>query len=140
MKRLFDGVGLTGWSRVWCGLLLAAVVALAAGCESSGGSSGGSSKKVVGTWWISNGNHGWYITFNKDKSWQISDDAAGNERRVYGTYKVNGKTVRGPRTNPGVGTGEIVATVIEDTIALDFIEHWHTPYKTVHYSGNRMDL
>ena len=40
--------------------------------------------------------------------------------------------------NPGVGSGEITATVDGDAISLDFIEHWHTPYKVVHYTGNRL--
>jgi hypothetical protein len=59
----------------------------------------------------------------------------GSGRRAFGTYTVSGNTARGPMQNPGTGTGEIVATVSGSTMALDFIEHWHTPYKTLKFTG-----
>ena len=40
--------------------------------------------------------------------------------------------------NPGTGTGEIVATLEGDSMALDFIEHWHSPYKTLQFTGVKL--
>ena len=112
------------------------------GCESGGGGDGEKSSSpgnsVVGTWSLSNAEGLWFIFFKPDNTWTICDNADGSQRRVYGTYTVSGKTVRGPMTNPGVGTGEIVATVDDNNIALAFIEHWHSPYKVVNYTGNRL--
>lgn len=124
-------------------LLGAAVVAvsvasltLVGGCE--GSSSGGGKADVVGTWSLTNGGSTWYILFASDNTWKISDTADGSKRRVFGTYTVSGDTVTGDMQNPGVGTGQIKATLSGDSIALDFIEHWHTPYKVVPYTGSRL--
>lgn len=118
---------------------MAAAFALAggflAGCESG---DGGGGANVVGAWSLTNGGSTWYIIFGKDGNWTIADNADGSARRVYGTYTVGGNNVSGPMTNPGVGTGEIKATVNGDSITLNFIEHWHTPYKTVPYTGKRL--
>lgn len=126
------------WIR---GLLVAAVACgLLAGCE-GGGSGGGGDEAggdVVGTWSLTHAGSTWFITFNPDMTWRISNNADGSGQRVYGNYTVDGSTVRGPMVNPGVGTGEIVATVDGNAITLDFIEHWHTPYKVVPYTGSRL--
>ena len=78
-------------------VLLALVIPLGlAGCSDSddgddNGDSGGSdNSKFVGTWALSQGGGTlWYIIFNSDNSWLISDTADGSARRVYGTYTVD---------------------------------------------------
>ena len=35
--------------------------------------------------------------------------------------------------------GDRKATISGDSISLDFIEHWHTPYKHVPYTGTRLN-
>ena len=126
-----------------CGVALLAATALLAGCESGGdddgGSNGSGGGSVVGTWSLTNGGSTWYILFATDGSWMISDTADGSQRRVYGSYTFNGDAISGSMTNPGVGSGEIAATISGDSISLDFIEHWHTPYKHVAYTGTRLN-
>ena len=125
-------------------VLLALVIPLGlAGCSDSddgdGDSGGSDNSKFVGTWALSQGGGTlWYIIFNSDNSWLISDTADGSARRVYGTYTVDGNTAAGPMVNPGTGTGEIVATLSGDTMNLDFVEYWHSPYKHVPYTGVKM--
>lgn len=121
--------------------LLALVISIAfTGCGGSGSDDGGGgSAKFTGTWALTQGaGISWYILFNDDGTWLISDTADGSARRVYGTYAVNGDVATGPMTNPGVGEGEIVATLDGDTLSLDFIEHWHNPYKHVPYTGTKI--
>lgn len=122
-----------------CGVVLLVAAALVSGCESGGGDGGSGGGSVVGTWSLTNGGSTWFILFAEDGSWLISDTADGSRRRVYGSYTVDGDAVRGSMTNPGVGTGEIAATISGDSISLDFIEHWHTPYKHVAYTGTRLN-
>lgn len=146
------------WSRLVrrcrsAGAILLATVALGllAGCEGGGG--GGSDndndtgsqtanredlEAVVGTWSMTRPGRTVYILFRADGTWTMYENADGTEPIVYGTYTVEGNTIRGPMNNPGVGTGEIYAIVDGDTMMLDFIEHWHTPYKTVDYTGARL--
>lgn len=126
------------FSRLFTAIFLAVAVSLAmVGCsDSDSGDGGGGNAKFTGTWALSQGaGVYWYITFNSDNSWFISNNADGSGRRAFGTYAVSGNTARGPMQNPGTGTGEIVATVSGSTMALDFIEHWHTPYKTLKFTG-----
>ena len=121
--------------------LLALVISIAfTGCGGSGSDDGGGgSAKFTGTWALTQGaGISWYILFNDNGTWLISDTADGSARRVFGTYSVDGDVATGPMTNPGVGTGEIVATIDGDTLSLDFIEHWHNPYKHVPYTGTKI--
>ena len=127
-------------------VLLALVLPLGlAGCSDSddggddGDSGGSDNSKFVGTWALSQGGGTlWYIIFNSDNSWLISDTADGSARRVYGTYTVDGNTAAGPMVNPGIGTGEIVAVLEGATLSLDFVEFWHNPYKHVFYTGTKI--
>ena len=122
--------------------LLALAIPLAlTGCGGDSDNDGGSADngKFVGTWALSSGGSiAWYILFNADNSWVISDTADGLSRRCYGTYAVDGDTAAGPMVNPGTGTGEIVATLSGDTLSLDFVEYWHNPYKHVPYTGTKI--
>jgi len=94
----------------------------------------------VGTWKLtpSEGGTSWYAFFYANGSWKICDNADGSSQRVYGSYSVSGATLNGNMTNPGVGTGAIVATVSDGVMTLDFIEYWHTPNKTVRYTGSKI--
>ena len=93
----------------------------------------------TGTWALTQGaGISWYMIFNSDGTWLISDTADGSARRVFGTYTVKGNVATGPMTNPGIGEGEIVATIDGDVLSLDFIEHWHNPYKHVPYTGTKI--
>ena len=129
---------------LWIALLALVIPLVLAGCGggSDGGgddSSAGDNSKFVGTWALTQGGGiSWYLIFNDDGSWFISDTADGSAQRVYGTYTVDGNTAAGPMVNPGVGTGEIVATLSGDTLALDFVEYWQNPYKHVPYTGTKI--
>ena len=129
-------------------VLLALVIPLGlAGCSDSddgddgdtGGSGGSDNSKFVGTWALSQGGGTvWYIIFNDDGSWLISDTADGSARRVYGTYAVDGNRAAGPMVNPGTGEGEIAATLDGANLSLDFVEYWHDPHKHILYNGTKM--
>ena len=108
--------------------------------DSDSSSGGGNNSKFVGTWALGQGGGtDWYIHFGADNSWNISNNADGSGRRVFGTYTVSGNTARGPMQNPGTGVGEIVAVLESDTtLGLDFIEHWHTPHKVIHYNSSKL--
>lgn len=95
---------------------------------------------LPGTWKLvaSDGSF-WYIHFAADGTWKITDDAAGEKRRVYGSYKTEGQNYSGDMKNPGVGDGTISGKVLSKTsLDLDFCEHWHTPYKHVAYTGTKL--
>ena len=132
--------------------LLSVIAVFATSCEDIGGenmlnktggpgngnSASSSDSSIVGTWSLSGSGKTWYITFSNDGSWLISDDKSGAKRRVYGTYSAKNGSFSGPMTNPGVGTGKISGTYSGNSISLDFTEYWHSPAKTVKYSGSRL--
>ena len=131
----------------WTALLALVIPFAFAGCgggsddngDGGGGGGGGDNSKFVGTWALSQGGGvSWYILFKSDNSWLISDTADGSARRVYGTYTVDGNTAAGPMINPGIGTGEIIAKLSGGTLALDFVEFWHSPSKHVPYTGTKI--
>ena len=95
------------------------------GCDSGGDSGGGS---AVGTW--SGGGDGRTV-FSSDGTWAEYNDAGLTARHLGGTYTQSGNSVSGTGSNPGVGDLDIEGTVSDDgkTMQLDFIEHWHSPYK-----------
>ena len=98
---------------------------------------------VVGVWALQEGEAytgatTWYITFNPDGTYAISNNADGSGQRVSGTYTDSGGAVTGPFTNPGVGNGRIDAVYSGNDILLDFVEYWHTPEKHVLYAGVRL--
>ena len=135
---------------LWMSLLALALPLAFTGCSSDSSSSSnesnhnddeaaGDNAKFVGTWALTQGQGiSWYIIFNNDGSWLISDTEDGSARRVYGTYTVDGNTASGPMVNPGTGEGEIIATLEGDVLSLDFVEFWHNPYKHVAYTGTKI--
>lgn len=124
-------------------LMVASAVTLSTGCDGGGDGGGGGGSDVVGTWALYpgstiQGSPVWYINFNKDKTYNITDNADGSGERVYGTYTQDGNTITGPFTNPGVGDGRIDATVTDGVMQLNFVEYWHSPHKVVPYAGNKI--
>lgn len=136
--------------------LCVAALALLVGCEGSdnndfvdntfqdgsgsSNNSGSVTKGIVGSWSLtaSDGST-WYIHFESDRTWMITDGAEKtSRRRVYGNYSTSGNSFKGDMTNPGVGTGEIKGSISGTSITLDFIEHWHTPYKVIPYTGSKL--
>ena len=135
--------------RHWLFMILLLPLALTWGCGSGGPDDdedegednvAGDKSAFVGTWALRDaaGALKWYILFKADNSWLISDTANGSARRVYGTYVVEGNRAAGPMVNPGIGEGEIAATLSGATLTLDFVEFWHTPPKHVPYTGTKL--
>jgi|GEM_PF-3431691 len=135
----------------WIGLLLGVCIV---GCEhgekGSGFTYGDSSIKedttpdktnpFIGTWKLTSSEDGsfWYAFFYNDGTWRIADNSDGSQVRVYGSYQSSGNKLNGDMVNPNVGKGAINASISGGTMNLDFVEHWHTPYKTVHYTGSKL--
>lgn len=95
------------------------------GCDSDGGSGGNT---IVGTWGA--GGDGRTV-FNSDGTWAEYNDAALTQRHLGGTYTQSENRFSGSGSNPGVGDLDIEGTISDDgkTLEMDFIEHWHNPYK-----------
>lgn len=122
--------------------LVTASMMLFSGCEGDS-DGGGSSSSFKGTWALysgdsASGSISWYVHFNSDSTFTISNNADGSDERVSGTYTVSDGALTGPFTNPGVGEGRVEATIADDIMSLDFIEYWHTPNKVVHYTGTKL--
>ena len=117
----------TTWSCV-VGIVALSLVGMlfVSGCEHGGGDSDGDS--VAGTW---AGDGDGRTVFNSDGTWAEYNDAALTERHLGGTYTQSGTSVSGTGSNPGVGDLDIEGTLSADgkTMELDFIEHWHDPFK-----------
>lgn len=139
-------------------LLLVAVAVAIAGCEGGGDSNSGpygnantsgssvltpptiTNTEIVGTWELTSKDDGsvWYIHFTKNSSWNITDDSSGSKLRVYGTYSMDGNEFQGPMINPNVGEGKIGGNISNGNMVLYFREYWHTPHKTIEYSGTKV--
>jgi hypothetical protein len=119
--------------------LLALVIGLGTGCEDGGGDSG--TGAFEGTWLVTKNDDSptsSYYVFSPDGTFYKtrSGEPPNGSVHLSGRYSVDGGTLRGDFRNPGVGTGEIVATIKSGgTMEMDFIEHWHTPYKHVPCTG-----
>ena len=98
-----------------------------AGCEHGGSDSSGNS--IVGTW--GQDVDGGRTVFKSDGTWAEYSDSAATEYHLGGTYTQSGNSITGSGTNPGVGDLDIQGTLSSDgnTFEMDFIEHWHDPYK-----------
>ena len=126
-------------------LMMSALLTFAfafAGCESGGSdsssSSSSSSNSFVGGWKLTSGSSVWYLYVYADGSCRLCDTASESSPHLTGTYSVSGSTLTGNMTNPGVGEAQIVASLSSGTMSLDFIEHWHTPYKHIAYTGAKL--
>ena len=128
-------------------LMMSALLAFAfafVGCESGGSDSNSSSNSssssndFVGGWKLTSGSSVWYLYVYTDGSCKLCDSADESKPHLSGTYSVSGSTFTGNMTNPGVGEAQIVASLSSGTMSLDFIEHWHTPYKHIAYTGAKL--
>lgn len=126
------------------GLALATMMIAAcfiAGCDDGdGGGGGGGSNAFVGTWLIQKEATEAYWIFFADGTFRknLADEPIDGAVHFYGTYTVSGGTLSGDFTNPGIGAGEIECTIAADgTMAMDFIEYWHTPPKHIACTGVR---
>lgn len=122
-------------------LAVAAAVAVTA-CDSSDSDDDDDVNSVVGRWAMvsqANGERTWWEFF-ADGTFAYYNDPGFSSKHLNGTYTQDGNKIRGPFTNPGVGTGELDCTLSADghTLQMDFIEHWHTPYKHVPHIGTRI--
>ena len=132
------------------GIVLGAVFMIA-GCNSGGGSSSGTTSSTttttttttnpgsefVGSWRMSDSGGSLYFYIDSNNTFVACDVPDRNRVHFSGTWSVTNGTLRGPFTNPGVGTGEIVCTIASNVMSMDFIEHWHDPDKHVAYSGSK---
>lgn len=126
-------------------VLAAGAIAVSTGCDSGGdddGGGGGGGGSVVGRYemvWQDGGGTTWW-QFNEDGTYAYYNDAGFNSKHISGTYSQDGNRITGPFENPGVGSGEIDAILSDDgkSLQIDFIEHWHSPYKHVPLAGTRI--
>lgn len=124
--------------------LAAAVVWMGTGCEDGGSDDGGGSSRdeFVGGWRVTKldtGSVGYYY-FQEDGTFYKTREEPDGPVHLTGTWTVSDGTLHGPFTNPGVGEGEVVATVSSDGVmSMDFIEKWYDPYKVVPCSGTKID-
>ena len=134
------------WSRRIAIAALAGFALLAlSGCDDGGGGDGGGTSSVVGKWELYEGTSvsgapaEWW-QFNEDGTFAYFNNSDFTSKHLGGTYSQDGKKVTGTFTNPGVGEGEIDVTLSDDgkTMQLDFIEHWHSPYKHVAWTGVKL--
>lgn len=124
--------------------LLAALAVMAgwigAGCGDSGDGGGSDNSAFVGTWLVTKHDDtpsSSVYVFSADgtfRKMRVGEPANGAVHMT-GTYTVDGETLKGNFTNPGIGSGEIVATIDNGTLNMDFIEHWQSPYKHIPCTG-----
>jgi hypothetical protein len=130
---------------IWPALLALVIPLALAGCGGGDGDdnadsgSGDSTNQFAGTWALTQTGDGssMFIVFNADGSFIMKDTADG-PAHMTGTYTVSGNVASGPLKNPGVGIGEIIATLNGSTLDFEFIEHWHNPYKHIFYTGTKI--
>ncbi len=127
-------------------VLVGLMVAMMAGCDNGnsdggGGNGGGGGASVVGKWLMVSGESGstGYWEFFANGDFTMFDDAGYTVAHASGTFTQSGAHVTGTFENPGVGDGEIDCTLSADSqaIEMDFIEHWHDPYKHVPFTGTK---
>ncbi|MCC5851022.1 MAG: hypothetical protein JJU29_23280 [Verrucomicrobia bacterium] len=138
MKKSMD---LNCMVRLSAVLALVGILCIGTGCELDRKSSGGNDFR--GTWALYQGSAVggtpyWYVHFQPDETFFISNAADGSGVRVSGTYTVSSGKLTGPFTNPGTGEGRVEATIQEGILKLDFIEYWHTPHKVIPFSGSKL--
>jgi hypothetical protein len=130
--------------KVWLGLFLLFVSLVLAGCSSGGSSSGSSGSaspgsEFVGSWAMSDSSGStFYLYIESNNTFVIADVPDKNRVHMSGTWSVSNGTFKGPFTNPGVGTGDLVITIANGVLSVDFIEHWHSPDKHISFTGRKL--
>lgn len=119
-----------------------------AGCSGGGSSSGSNGSttappntgsEFVGSWVLSDsaGTVTFYLYIESNNTFVGADVPDKSRVHFSGTWSVTNGTFRGPFTNPGVGNGDLVCTIANGVMTVDFIEHWHSPDKHVPYTGRK---
>ena len=122
------------------GIVIGAMVVIV-GCSSSGSSSGGggggtTNNEFVGSWKVTGPAEAWlYIDSNNTFVWADVPDKT--HPHFSGTWSVTNGTFKGPFTNPGVGTGDLIGTIANGVMTIDFVEHWAAD-KTLRYGATRL--
>jgi hypothetical protein len=130
--------------KVWLGLFLLFVSLGLAGCSSGGSSSGSSGStspgsEFVGSWAMSDSSGStFYLYIESNNTFVIADVPDKNRVHMSGTWSVSNGTFKGPFTNPGVGSGDLVITIANGVLSVDFIEHWHSPDKHISFTGRKL--
>ncbi len=147
MNFFCTGVGKMQRVKVWLGLFLLIVFLGLAGCSSSGSSSSGgdsgtpavATNAFVGSWKVTGEADAWlYIDSNNSFVWADVPDK--NHPHFSGSGSVTNGTFKGPFTNPGVGSGDLVCTIAANGVmTIDFVEHWNTPDKHVPYTATKLN-
>jgi hypothetical protein len=128
-------------TMVMWGLFFLIAVFVLVGCNSGGSNSGSNGStavgsEFVGSWKLTGETDAWlYIDSNNTFVWADVPDK--NHPHFSGTWSVTNGTFKGPFTNPGVGTGDLVCTISNGAMSIDLIEHWHSPDKHVPYTGRK---
>jgi len=128
------------------GIFIAAIFMIAAcsgGGSSSGGTSSGSTNpgsEFVGSWALSDssGTTTFYLYIEPNNTFVGADVPDKSRVHFSGTWSVTNGTFKGPFTNPGVGNGDLVCTIANGVMSVDFIEYWHSPAKHVPYTGRKL--
>lgn len=117
--------------------LLGIVAWVGVGCEGGGGDD---KDAFVGVWKVTKNDSGsvGYYHFNSDGTFYKTRETIDGAVHFSGTYTVSGGTLTGQFTSPGVGEGEIVATISGGVMSLDFIEHWTNPWKHTACTGTKV--
>ena len=129
---------LVGW-----GLFLLIVGLGLAGCSSDSSSSGGGgtppviNNEFVGSWKVT-GAADAYLYIDSNNTFVWADVPDRNRPHFSGTWSVTNGTFKGPFTNPGVGTGDLIGTIANGVMTIDFVEHWAAD-KTLRYSATRLN-
>ena len=140
--------------RFWLIAMLGVLMVGFYGCNSGGNSNSGAGTSTntntntnnafVGSWALCEGDNPdgtvvWYVHFNANKTFLISDNADKSSERISGTYTVsNNNSLVGPFNHPGVGDGRIECSLSGGVLSMDFIEYWHDPYKHNLYAGRKI--
>lgn len=132
------------------GLLMLAVgtLAMIAGCskdkddDSSTPAATPAASPFVGEWLMSPGSSpssqvDLYLFIEPNNTFVMSNTNDKTHPHMTGTWSVTDNTFHGPFTNPNVGEGEIVCTINNNVMSIDFIEHWHDPYKHIAYAAQK---
>ena len=133
------------------GFLIGAMFMIAGGCSGGGSSSGSNGSttatttttnpgsEFVGSWALSDstGTITFYLYIESNNTFVIADVPDKSRVHLSGTWSVTNGTFRGPFTNPGVGTGDLVCTIANGVMSVDFIEHWHSPDKHIPFTGRK---
>ena len=91
--------------------------------------------QFIGSWAVSDGKGAIYYLFIESNNTFVWYDNLGGPAHFSGTWSFAGDTLIGPFTNEGVGDGDLICTIANGVMNIDFVEHWYTPDKHVPYTA-----